>query len=370
MHAKGPETLDVVIAGGGPAACAAALTLRRYTGLSVMLVERSGYDGDKVGESLSPGVLPLLDYLGVGEAFRAADFSPSYAFTAAWGDDQLRARDFLFTGRGYGWHLDRRRFDTGLASAARAFGAQLLLKARLQQVVREDDGWSLTARLDDTEVPLRCGYLIDATGRSAWLARALGAKKQRHDRLVGMATYHNAAGATVEACSLVESVPMGWWYSAPVPDGRVVSMLMTDSDLLQECHASRIAFWQAALDQAPHTRARIGQLDALEPLRVWPAHSQSLEPGCGEGWAAAGDAAAAFDPLSSMGIGYALSTGIEAARLAAAHFADRADEQALRRTYGDDIRRHVDEYLTLKRGYYGAEGRFVGEPFWARRQNG
>lgn len=370
MHAEGPETLDVVIAGGGPAACAAALTLRRYTGLSVMLVERAGYDGDKVGETLSPGVLPLLDYLGVGEAFRAADFSPSYAFTAAWGDDQLRARDFLFTGRGYGWHLDRRRFDAGLARAARASGAQLLLKARLQQVIREEDGWNLTVRLEDAEVPLRCAYLIDATGRSAWLARALGAKKQRHDRLVGVVTYHDAASATVEACSLVESVPTGWWYSAPVPDGRVVSVLMTDSDLLQGCHASRTAYWQAALDQAPHTRARIGQLEALEPLRVWPAHSQSLEPSSGEGWVAAGDAAAAFDPLSSMGIGYALSTGIEAARLAAAHFADRTDEQALRRTYGDDIRRHVDEYLTLKRGYYGAEGRFLGEPFWARRQDG
>ncbi|MCY1549135.1 hypothetical protein D9M68_852900 [compost metagenome] len=71
-----------------------------------------------------------------------------------------------------------------------------------------------------------------------------------------------------------------------------------------------------------------------------------------------------------MGIGYALSTGIEAARLAAAHFADRGDVQSLRRSYGDDIRRHVDEYLTLKRGYYGAEGRFAQEPFWARRQDG
>ncbi|MBT8767427.1 tryptophan 7-halogenase [Metapseudomonas boanensis] len=370
MYAERPGAVDVVIAGGGPAACAVALTLRRYTGLSVMLVEQSGYEHSKVGETLSPGVLPLLDYLGVGEAFRDAGFSPSYAFTAAWGDDQVRARDFLFTGRGHGWHLDRRRFDAGLANAARSFGAQLLLKARLRDICREQEGWCLTASLEDGELPLRCGYLIDATGRSAWLARAVGAKKLRHDRLVGVATYHAASTVPVEACSLVESVPQGWWYSAPVPDGRVVSVLMTDSDLLQENHASRFAFWQAALDRAPQTRARIGGREAEEPLRIWPAHSQSLVPCCGPGWAAAGDAAAAFDPLSSMGIGYALSTGIQAARLAAAHFADGSGEALQRQAYGDDIGRHIDEYLTLKRGYYQAEGRFAEEQFWARRRAG
>ncbi|WP_280285068.1 tryptophan 7-halogenase [Pseudomonas sp. BN415] len=370
MHAEAPRTLDVVIAGGGPAACAAALTLRRYTGLSVMLLEQSDYDSDKVGETLSPGALPLLEYLGVAEAFRAAGFRPSYAFTAAWGDDQVQARDFLFTGRGYGWHLDRRRFDKGLASAAGAFGAEPVLNARLRQVTREEDGWRLKATVEEHELALRCRFLIDATGRSAWLARAVGAKKQRHDRLVGIATYHDASATSVEACSLVESVPQGWWYSAPVPDGRVVSVLMTDSDLLQDNHASRTAFWQAALELAPGTRARIGGLDVLEPLRVWPAHSQWLEPCCGDGWVAAGDAAAAFDPLSSMGIGYALSTGIQAARLAAAYFTNPAGAPLQRQAYSDDIRHHVDEYLTLKRGYYGAEGRFAGEPFWARRQNG
>lgn len=370
MRADAPGTFDVVIAGGGPAACAAALTLRRYTGFSVLMLEQSGYDADKVGETLSPGALPLLDYLGVGEAFREAGFQPSYAFTAAWGDDQVQTRDFLFTGRGYGWHLDRRRFDKGLASAAGAFGAEPVLNARLRQVVREEGGWQLKASGADGELALQCRYLIDATGRSAWLARALGAKKQRHDRLVGIATYHDASATTVEGCSLVESVPHGWWYSAPVPDGRVVSVLMTDSDLLQDNHASRSAFWQSALEQAPRTRARIGGLAVLEPLRVWPAHSQWLEPCCGEGWVAAGDAAAAFDPLSSMGIGYALSTGIQAARLAAAHLADPTDTTAQRQSYSDDVRRHVDEYLTLKRGYYDAERRFSTEPFWLRRHSG
>lgn len=367
MAASTPKIVDVVIAGGGPAGCAAALTLRRHTGLSVMLVEQTRYGQDKVGETLSPAVLPLLDYLGVGEHFRQGNFAPSHAFTAAWGDTQVSTRDFLFTGRGHGWHLDRARFDAGLANAARSFGAHLLMGARIRQVNRHASGWTVQLD-DDIDQPVSCRYLIDASGRSAWLGRAIGAKTVQHDRLVGVSAYFAASGAAVEASSLVEAISLGWWYSAPIPDGRTIAVLMIDADVLQASHADRSQLWNSALAQASHTRQRLGERAMLGELQIWPAHSQQLQPSCGNGWVAAGDAAAAFDPLSSMGIGYALSTGIQAARLAAASI-DQTPDHALQQTaYADDIQRHVQEYQTLKRSYYNVETRFSDQPFWARRQ--
>ena len=63
----------IAIVGGGPAGCAAALTLRRYLpDLSITLVTKpapSDADAPAVGETLSPGVLPLLNYLGLREQF-------------------------------------------------------------------------------------------------------------------------------------------------------------------------------------------------------------------------------------------------------------------------------------------------------------
>ncbi|WP_197044150.1 NAD(P)/FAD-dependent oxidoreductase, partial [Pseudomonas viridiflava] len=104
----------------------------------------------------------------------------SYAFTAAWGDEHVSMRDFPFTGRGHGWHLDRARFDAGLANAARSFGTQLVLGNRLKQVQKQDDGWRVDLS-DDVQV--QCRYLIDASGRSAWLGRAVGARTVQDDRL-------------------------------------------------------------------------------------------------------------------------------------------------------------------------------------------
>ncbi|MET1077697.1 MAG: hypothetical protein ABWY06_06720 [Pseudomonas sp.] len=70
-----------------------------------------------------------------------------------------------------------------------------------------------------------------------------------------------------------------------------------------------------------------------------------------------------------MGIGYALSSGIQAARLAATELtADKCSADSQRMAYCADVERHVAEFLALKQGYYRAETRFAGSPFWSRRQ--
>jgi 2-polyprenyl-6-methoxyphenol hydroxylase-like FAD-dependent oxidoreductase len=66
MHA------DIAILGAGPAGCAAALTLRRYLPeLAIALVSEAEPTGSAVGEALSPGALPLMQYLGIQPDFHA-----------------------------------------------------------------------------------------------------------------------------------------------------------------------------------------------------------------------------------------------------------------------------------------------------------
>jgi flavin-dependent dehydrogenase len=88
-------------------------------------------------------------------------------------------------------------------------------------------------------------------------------------------------------------------------------------------------------------------------------------PAAGRGWAAAGDAAAAFDPLSSLGIGHAISSGIHAARVAHVTLCDTGDPAD---SYSSGVERVARDYLTLRRRYYAVEQRWPAQPFWARRQ--
>ena len=65
-------SFDAIIIGAGPAGSSAAILLAR-AGWSVALVEKQVFPRRKVcGECIAASNLPLLDALGIGDAFDAA----------------------------------------------------------------------------------------------------------------------------------------------------------------------------------------------------------------------------------------------------------------------------------------------------------
>jgi flavin-dependent dehydrogenase len=371
---------DVAIIGGGPAGSAAALTLLRYSKLRVVVIERSEYDGWRVGETLSPGVQPLLRYLDASSVTEGDAHLTNYGTAASWGGADTVSRDFLFVAAGEGRHLDRARFDRALAALVRERGGTLLTGCVVESEERrgqsaEDRGESADRSSND---PAHCAlrsalwtlslnngrtidahFVIDASGRHAAFARRRGARVIAHDNLMGLVAIV-AGKHAYDGGTLIEATPDGWWYSARLPDDRTVVAFMSDIDVIREQHLHETSEWLRLLDQTNATRARIGDAEILREPAACPAQSQMLEPPFGDGWIAAGESAVAFDPLSSMGIGYALTSGIEAARFAAAGI--RAD------TYTADIASHFNAYLKRRREYYCIEQRWSDRAFWRRRQ--
>jgi hypothetical protein len=61
---------DVIIVGGDPAGAATALSLRSHApDLSVAMIEQTNYHAMRIGETLPPLVQPLLERIGVWQAF-------------------------------------------------------------------------------------------------------------------------------------------------------------------------------------------------------------------------------------------------------------------------------------------------------------
>ena len=355
---EGGAGVRVLVLGGGPAGCAAALTLRRYLpGLAVGQIARVAAAGaPAVGETLSPGVLPLLDYLGLREAFQRLDHLPCGGTASAWGGEQVMERSYLFTGRGRGWHLDRAGFDSWLWSRAAAAGT-LGIRARATRARRVNSVWQVEL---DGGASVQAEVVIDASGRAAWLTRHQDALPRRDDALVAEARWfaHDGGGAG----ALVESVADGWWYSASLPGQRGVAMFMTDQDL--RTHRP----WDTRLLAAPATAARLASWRADGHTLVRAANSQSGRSVAGDGWIAAGDAAAAFDPISSMGIGFSLRSGMEAARIAAGMLDGEGEAAAA--TYAASVDQIYADYRSRLAGIYMLERRWPQEAFWRRRQGG
>lgn len=357
---------DVVVLGGGPAGAAAAITLAR-AGRSVAVIEKSLYDRERIGETLPPSARRPLLNLSVWEEFVAAGHLPSPGVLSVWGDEELYQNHFIFNPYGQGWHLDRRRFDAMLAKAAQRAGASLCCGAQVISCLPvAADGWQVEFASGGRRHQLRATFAIDATGRPAALARQEGAKRVNGDRLMGLAGLLTARSpeSGCDACTLVEASPDGWWYSALLPDARLVAVYMTDADLLPRRPQSRLTFWETQLEQTIHTRARRRAFDPPASLRVVAASSSRLDRVTGRNWLAAGDAALAFDPLSSQGMRQALASGIGAGE--ALHRCLSGEAAALGE-YGSGTQRVFAEYERLHSAYYGRERRWPQSVFWQRR---
>jgi flavin-dependent dehydrogenase len=367
----------VIVAGGGPAGAVAAFVLARR-GVRAVVVDARAAPERKVGECLPPSLNPLLRDLGWEDLLRGGGHLRSLGHRSVWGSPVPGERPFLFGTMGDGWHVDRLAFEAGLAAKARGAGVEWRGGCRVVRCTPTEEEWggweveiATPAGREGREM-LRADFVADATGRSAHLARRLGARRVRYDRLVGAAALIAGAPASQDSYTLVEAVPTGWWYSALLADGRMAVAFLTDGDLLDRSFRGPegIGAWRAALAATGETRERVGEaaIDEADGLRILPAETSRLDRISGKGWLAVGDAAAAYDPLSSHGIGSAMASGFYAGNAIADALTEAVGREDAVPAYLDLLQRAYGACLDLQRRHYGEERRWPDSPFWRRRQ--
>jgi flavin-dependent dehydrogenase len=342
--------VEVAVVGGGPAGAATALRLAR-AGVGVTLCEASRYESLRMGETLPPAANPILRELGVWDRFRDLRPIPSFRTASVWGAPEVAERSFVFSPYGHGWHVDRAAFDRMLADVAAEAGAAVRKRCRVRQVTSLSSGFELVL----AEGRIRAGALVDATGRGARCARALGAERRQLDRLVCASRLFVVDEGSPLGDTLLEAVPDGWWYASPLPGGRRLVACFTDAG--QAARLAAAAGWAAALACTEQVREQASGRP-VGPVRMVSAASQHLRPCAGPSWLAVGDAAMAVDPLSSGGVTFALRSAAEAAKALLGGSATG---------YVAFVDAAAEEYRELRAEIYGWEGRFMASPFWRAR---
>jgi len=366
------QYFDVVIVGAGVAGCAVAIALQRLLpDLTILLLERNKGTAHefRIGETLPPQTMTLLQQLGLSESFQARNEMAALGTCSVWGSEQVNDNPFLFSSYGHGWHIDRVSFDGWMVEQAKQANVTVINDATIVDTPQYRDGWCLNVHFAAESMIVEAPMVVDASGRSAAFSRSQGIRINTLDKLVGIFQffqYENAGtGIGKDSFTLVESCESGWWYSARLPQGQWVATLMTDSDIARETGVLSETGWHEALARTEHTRKRFWCTRPLTSLQVKPAHSQCLERFCGTGWYAAGDAASVFDPLSSLGILKALRHGLLISYAIKDDFLNRSGVQ---QKYQHILDSEFAHYRQTRQQYYQLERRLIHAPFWQRRQ--
>jgi flavin-dependent dehydrogenase len=347
---------DAIIAGAGPAGAVAASVLAR-AGHRVLLVDPSSDHPHKIGEALPGAALRLLRSLRLPAPEKNGPHTPIGGNLSSWNAEDLTSTDFLCDPDGYGWRLERSRFDSDLRECAVRSGA-FCMSRQVTAIARLENLWRLSLGNGQAETGR---WLVDATGRPAFLARKLGAKRLVDSRLTAIYALGHAKEQIQLDRTIVEAVPQGWWYAARLPSGDLLAGLHLRPQEAAPLSRNPSA-WQQAFAGTRHLVRLFPGITFEKTLRVFDASGSRLDPLAGDAWIACGDAALSFDPLSAQGLFSAIHGGMMAGQIVGSALRGIRKSTA---GYIELLQRIWHIYSKRLRAIYRSETRWPSQDFWS-----
>jgi 2-polyprenyl-6-methoxyphenol hydroxylase-like FAD-dependent oxidoreductase len=350
---------EACVVGGGPAGAVAALRLAQL-GHRVCLVETLAFPRTHVGESLSRGVWPLFDVLGLRETLVQERFLGHGGSRTRWAE--AHAERLPAEVNGGALLVDRGRFDMILLRAAAAAGVHVFQPARARIESREQHGWRVQVDTGREEHRICAEYLVDATGGKTFFP---GKRTRVSPPTVAICGHLRLQGDP--RATLVEALCDGWCWGAPVSGGSFSAMVFLDPGTVrQEWTGTLEVAWRSYLARA-ELFAGISGWPLVRPLSAHAATTYYVTDPIGPDFVKVGEASFRLDPLSSTGVEKAMQTGCTAAT--ALHtMISRPERQGLcLRFYRARHQETVAAHATWSSASYRKVERFAERPFWQAR---
>lgn len=363
----GAARADVIVVGGGPAGSTVAGLLAGF-GVHVVLVEKRRFPRYRIGESLPPSIVPVLDFVGVRQAVERAGFLRMTGHTVSWGSPHPRTAYYSADRSRRGFQAWRMDFDALLLDHARAARVEVLEGEAAQDVIR--CGAAGVAVRCTSGKCVEARFLIDATGHAGLVARPLRAKDGifRTLALCGYWDTTNERLGADFANTMIESYEDGFAWSAALHTGQRNITLMVDWSRGSDIR--RMGLDEFYLSELRKLSFLSGLIQGARVVRKPSAVDASLYTSstfATDGFLLVGDAGLFIDPLSSEGVHKAMASAITAAAVVHTLLRRPSMTRHAIAFYDDSQRRTYQAQYRQAASYYREEQRWADRPFWARR---
>jgi flavin-dependent dehydrogenase len=303
---------EIVVVGGGPAGSTCAARLAQL-GRRVLVLEKEVFPRFHLGESLLPCSMAVFDTLGVRDDLEKLYIQKHGArFHDDTGAERTTVR-FCFANamrptHPYAFQVPRDDFDKVLLDHARKAGVEVRERWEVARV--RFDGTracGVTARDPDGAAhEIDAGFVVDATGRDALLARArrTTVKIPHLDKTALFSHFRGVVrGEGIEEGDIdIIVFPPGWFWVIPFKDGRTsVGAVVGSAWIRERRHLEPDAMLDAAIAESPTATRLLARAEKLWPGRAIADYSYRVTEVTGPGWIAIGDAGGFIDPLFSTG---------------------------------------------------------------------
>jgi flavin-dependent dehydrogenase len=232
------------------------------------------------------------------------DFS---GIQSSWGTDELISTDFAPNANERGWLIDRFSFEKSFQETVQREGVSFFC-GRLKRAKQQNGGWQIKGE----DIEIEANWVIDASGRAAHFATGQGAIRHEDRSQFAVVRWFRADPQDNSTSPVLEATQSGWWYTALLPNDVRVVTFQGEASVVAAMYRD-LSHWTSRLNQSRHVLSNIRSSGELTRPKLLQASGSYLAPSGGENWLAVGDAALAFDPISSQGIFSALYTGLRAA---------------------------------------------------------
>jgi flavin-dependent dehydrogenase len=295
---------EVCVIGAGPAGTMFAARLTQL-GHQVHLVERTRFPRRHLGESLSPGVMPLLASAQLHDVIEAAAFPRVSGVWVKWADQPTLRQD----AREQGTLVDRGEFDRRLLDRARDFGMRVYQPARILEQAWDGTQWHLSIDVDANTTDLRVDFVADASGR----------RQTRRRAMVGpstLAVYGYWRGKTLPTMPRIEAGRDAWYWGVPLPDGTYNTLVFIDPEEFRCVAGASLTERFLRLIEASDLMENCCDAELVVPPQAIDATAYLSNEPVTTNRIEIGDAAVAIDPISSSGVQKAIQTALSGAIVA------------------------------------------------------